>query len=91
MSSYDFMVKAKKAVCDWLCEHYKAIGIDVDLTWTDVFVVWSCKTIQNHKAILGAPTPDRCIFECTYNGDKDEMYVDVYEKIDKLTLAGLTE
>ena len=44
-----------------------------------MFVVWSCKTLQNWKAIVSGVHVKELI-EVTYNGDKDEIYVDVYEK-----------
>ena len=47
----------------------------------DVFVVWSCKTLQNHKALLGTRMPDGGMYyEITYNGDRGQMYVDAYKK-----------
>lgn len=49
-----------------------------------MFVVWSCKTLQNWKAIVGG-TDIKELIEVTYNGDKNEAYVDVYDK--KLNVA----
>lgn len=49
------------------------------------FVVWKCKTIQNVKFIVGT-TFDNSIYELTLNGDKNELYIDVYEKTDKVIL-----
>ena len=46
----------------------------------DVFVVWYCKTLQNHKALLSTPLPDGMYYEVTYNGDKKELYFDAYKK-----------
>ena len=46
----------------------------------EIFVVWSCKTLQNKKALLSASFKGAPYFEITYNGDKDETYVDVYKK-----------
>ena len=49
----------------------------------DVFVAWYAKTLQNHKALLGTTVEDdNRYFEATYNGDKDELYLDVYYKKD---------
>lgn len=48
----------------------------------DVFVVWKCKTIQNVKFIVGTSYNNN-FFEITLNGDKNEIYLDVYHKIDK--------
>ena len=70
MSTYDFMVAAKKAVCNWIANRYSVESRTFAIDWTDVFIVWQCKTLQNHKAILAAPTPDQYLFEATYNGDK---------------------
>lgn len=47
----------------------------------DVFVVWYTKTLQNHKALLGTTAEDdNHYYEATYNGDKGELYLDVYNK-----------
>jgi hypothetical protein len=50
-----------------------------DITPSDMFIVWMCKTLQNWKAIVSGVHIKELI-EVTYNGDKDEIYVDVYEK-----------
>lgn len=46
----------------------------------DVFIVWSCKTLQNSKAILSTKLKGASMYEITLNGDKQEIYVDIYEK-----------
>lgn len=46
----------------------------------EVYVVWSCKTLQNNKALLSTNELDTRYFEITYNGDKDEFYFDCYVK-----------
>jgi hypothetical protein len=50
------------------------------ITKENVFVVWNCKTLQNNKALLSTTAPDGMYYEVTYNGDKDEMYLDAYKK-----------
>lgn len=50
------------------------------LTIDDVFVVWSCKTLQNNKALLSTAVRDGMYYEVTYNGDKNEIYLDAYKK-----------
>ena len=52
----------------------------VAITEDNVFVVWSCKTLQNNKALLSTAVPDGMYYELTYNGDKNELYFDVYKK-----------
>ena len=51
-----------------------------DRNTDEVYVVWSCKTLQNKKVILSTNLVNGILFEITYNGDKDETYVDVYKK-----------
>lgn len=54
------------------------------ITEDKMFVAWSCKTLQNWKAIVSG-TEIKELIEVTYNGDKNEVYVDVYDK--KLNVA----
>lgn len=51
-----------------------------EITKENVFVVWSCKTLQNNKALLSTTVSDGMYYECTYNGDKKELYFDAYKK-----------
>ena len=46
----------------------------------DVYVVWQVKVLQNFKALLSTKMSDGMYYEFTYNGDEDEMYLDVYKK-----------
>lgn len=49
---------------------------------SNVFVVWSCKTLQNYKALLSTTFSGGGIYaEYTFNGDKQELYEDVYKKL----------
>lgn len=51
---------------------FNDFGYDVkDIKPSDMFVVWSCKTLQNWKAIVSGFNVKELI-EVTYNGDKDE-------------------
>lgn len=47
----------------------------------DVFAVWMTKALQNNKAIFGSVLTDD-LYEITYNGDKNEFYIDKYQKIE---------
>lgn len=50
------------------------------ITEDDVFIVWSCKTLQNNKAMVSTTVSDGMYYELTYNGDKEELYLDAYKK-----------
>lgn len=52
----------------------------------NVFVVWQCKTLQNWKFMLITDLPDNIYYELTYNGDKEEFYLDVYDKKDNVVI-----
>lgn len=73
--SYKFQIVCKNAIIDYYKE-YRGIGLLIE----DVYTVWTCKALQNQKALLSTVVEDGLYFECTYNGDKDEMYLDVYDK-----------
>ena len=47
----------------------------------DTFAVWTCKTLQNSKAILSAKNKGAYMYEFTMNGDNEEVYIDVYKKV----------
>lgn len=50
------------------------------ITEDNVFIVWSCKTLQNNKALVSTTISDGMYYEITYNGDKNEVYLDAYKK-----------
>lgn len=73
MSEKIFIEKARELVYEYTNDN----RISVD----DVYVVWSCKTLQNNKALLSTPIEDGMYYEITYNGDKNEIYFDAYKKV----------
>ena len=82
MSELEFIQKCRKLVADYFNEHVdKTDDVEV-MRANDVYVVWYCKTLQNHKALLATPTHDGMYYEITYNGDKEEWYLDAYKKFD---------
>ena len=46
----------------------------------DIYIVWLCKILGNNKALLSTTVPDTRYYEITYNGEKEEIYVDAYIK-----------
>lgn len=52
------------------------------------YIVWFCKILQNWKALVGSPIVDGKYYEVTFNGDKNEYYLDEYGKITNLVLRG---
>lgn len=79
MGSKEFLEKSKQIVVDYF--NSRADKTDQkQIAQDDVYVVWYCKTLQNHKALLSTTVSDGMYYEITYNGDKQETYVDAYKK-----------
>lgn len=54
----------------------------------EVFTVWKCKTLQNWKFMIASTLEDGMYYELTYNGDKDEWYLDAYMKFENRVVKG---
>ena len=81
MNEQKFIRFCKKQVANYTNEHLdKTDGKTI--TEDDIFVVWLCKTLQNNKALLSTTLFDGMYYEITYNGDKDEAYIDAYKKLE---------
>ena len=48
----------------------------------EVFIVWKCKALQNWKFLISSTLFDGMYYELTYNGDKNEWYLDAYKKFE---------
>lgn len=79
MSDKKFIALCKKVVCDYANERLDKTD-DKQITEDDVFIVWLSKTLQNNKALVSTTLLDGMYYELTYNGNKDECYVDAYKK-----------
>lgn len=54
----------------------------------EVYIVWKCKTLQNCKYLLSTTLFDGMYYELTYNGDKNEYYLDAYKKFENVVIPG---
>lgn len=79
MGNEEFINKCKEIVRQYAMEHLDKSDTIIGF---DVFVVWSCKTLQNNKALLSTSLQDGMYYELTYNGDKKELYLDAYKKFE---------
>ena len=87
MINKNTMKLIKEAVRDYTNEHIDKTD-KMQITVDDVYVVWFCKTLQNWKALASTTVPDGMYYELTYNGDKDEMYLDAYKKFENRCIRG---
>jgi len=76
-------MKHFESVCQKkLVEWYRTNRPEIKIDLGDVFTVWSCKTLQNYKCLVSTTISGDGIYaEYTFNGDKQELYEDVYGKI----------
>ena len=79
MNEKDFVNLCKKTVAEYANKHTDKSD-NVQITEDDVFIVWMCKTLQNSKALVSTTLFDGMYYELTYNGNKQELYVDAYKK-----------
>lgn len=68
MTSKEFIEKASQAIKEIAPEY-------------EVHLVWYSKSLQNFKGMFCQLSPDDFYYEVTYNGDKQEMYLDKYVKV----------
>lgn len=79
MDTQKFIKKAIQMVVNYFNSHVDVTNRKA-LKPEDVYVVWSCKTLGNNKALLSTTVPDGMYYEITYNGAKNEAYFDAYKK-----------
>lgn len=65
-----FQSVCKRKLVEW----YHKNRPEVDIDMSNVFVVWSCKTLQNYKCLASTTISGDGIYaEYTFNGDKQEI------------------
>jgi len=79
MNNEEFIKKAKELVKIYALEH---LDKSDNIPEFDVFIVWSCKTLQNSKLLASTTLFDGMYYEITLNGDKQEIYFDAYKKFE---------
>lgn len=87
MTSEEFMSLCKREVANYFNEHCEKTD-NADITPDDVYIVWYCKTLQNHKALVSTNVSDGMYYEITHNGDKNETYFDAYKKWQNFVVKG---
>lgn len=86
MNEKEFAALCRKVVAEYTNAHLdKSDGKQI--TEDDVFIVWMCKVLQNNKALLSTTLFDGMYYELTYNGDKQELYLDAYKKFQNVALS----
>lgn len=87
MTNQEFMLKVQRTVAEYTNEHSDITDNLEPINPDEVYIVWMCKTLQNCKALASTPRPDGMYYELTYNGDKNELYLDAYKKFENRCIA----
>jgi len=88
MPNDKFLELCKKIVVDYFNGKKDCTDKNGNISEDNVFVVWSCKTLQNNKALVSTTVSDGMYYEITHNGDKNETYVDAYKKWENFCVKG---
>lgn len=75
MTTEEFIARCRGEVFDIATN-----DLNVNAFPSEVQLVWYLKTLQNYKCIMCIPGYQN-VYECTYNGDKEEFYIDAYAKV----------
>lgn len=85
MSNDKFLNLCKDIVINYFNEKSEKTD-NIKINKYNVFIVWSCKTLQNNKALVSTTVSDGMYYEITYNGDKNEVYLDAYKKWENIKI-----
>lgn len=84
MTSYEFEVAAKNAVIKIVRKLY---GEEYDIS--GIQMVWFAHVLGFKKAILIDMGENVRLYEVTYNRDKNELYLDAYEKEENVKIVDI--
>lgn len=73
---------ALEIVKSYVEEHLDKSDKNIKESDKEPFIVWKCKVLQNWKYLLSTRLPDGMYYELTFNGDKQEWYLDAYKKFE---------
>ena len=54
-----------------------------------LYIVWKCRVLQNWKYLIASTLMDGMYYELTYNGNKEEWYLDAYKKVNNKVIKNI--
>jgi len=66
-------------VSNYVMEKLEELGPALEFK---TYIVWKAKALQNWKYLISTTLEDGMYYELTYNGDRQEWYLDAYQKIE---------
>lgn len=76
--------RAMRMVAQYTVDH---LDKSDEMPMFDIFTVWKCKILQNWKWLISTTLFDGMYYEITYNGDKEEWYLDAYKKFENAKIS----
>lgn len=64
----------------WLKRVKTATAMATNIKPSKLYIVWFAKVLGNVKALVSTDVVNGQYYEVTFNGAKDEFYVDIYHK-----------
>lgn len=83
MGEKEFRKLCIETLVDYIRSHLCPTD-DTVITTDKIICVWLCRVLQNNKGLFSTSLPDGRYYECTFNGDKRELYVDCYVKTENI-------
>lgn len=80
--------EALDIVINYISEHLDKSEPEINFS---VFIVWKSKVLQNWKYLISSDLPDGMYYELTFNGDRQEWYLDAYKKFENRIVSGVTQ
>ena len=71
--------EAMTLVSNYVMEHLEEVESELEFK---TYIVWKAKALQNWKYLISTTLEDGMYYELTYNGDRQEWYLDAYQKIE---------
>ena len=85
MNTDKFMKICINAIKEYVQQHMDKT-YDVIVKDSDIYNVWNVKVLKNNKGLFSTVYPDGMYYECTYNGETNELYLDAYKKFENKTI-----
>ena len=75
----DLNEQARSIVLNYVLEHLDKTD---ETPSFETYVVWQCHILGNRKWLISTTLADGMYYEVTYNGGKNEFYLDAYKKFE---------
>ena len=77
--------KALRIVTEYIDEHLDKSDNKPDY---ETYIVWKCKILDHWKYLISSTLYDGMYYEVTFNGIKNEWYLDAYKKFENRCIPG---